>query len=233
MVPDQKPAHPAAARYLPFAVFMGFIGLEELIRFFIGRGFVTIAPELFLYLYPVKLVVVVGILYRYRRHYQELVWGDLTRFSVSLAAVVVGLLVFVLWVNLDWVVQTAPAGQGYNPLLLPPAVQVPMIVTRMIGAVLVVPVMEELFWRSFLVRYICDTDFEKIPLGHFTWPSFLITVVLFGFEHHLVLAGMVAGIFYNLLLYRTRSLAQCVLAHGVTNLALALYVLVRGRWDLW
>jgi len=224
---------PAMARYLPFAVFMAFIGLEELLRFLSGRGFITVSPDQLLYLYPVKVVVVVGILYRYRKQYQELVWRDLLRLPESLAVVMIGLLVFLLWINLDWAVPGVPSGQGYSPLLLPPALQLPMIVMRMIGAVLVVPVMEELFWRSFLLRYICDAHFEKVPLGHFTWASFVISSVLFGFEHHLVLAGIVAGIFYNLVLYETRSLAQCILAHAVTNFALALFVLISGRWDLW
>jgi len=220
----------ATARYLPFAAFMAFIGLEELLRFLSGRGLVTVSAEHLLYLYPVKIVVVVGILYKYRKQYYELVWRDLLRLTESLAVVMAGLLVFLLWINLDWVV---PGGQGYSPLLLPSALQLPMIIIRTIGAVLVVPVMEELFWRSFLLRYICDNHFEKVPLGHFTWASFVISSILFGFEHHLVLAGIVAGIFYNLVLYKTRSLAQCILSHAVTNFTLALFVLISARWDLW
>jgi CAAX prenyl protease-like protein len=99
--------------------------------------------------------------------------------------------------------------------------------------VLVVPLMEELFWRSFLLRYLIDQNFESVPVGSFTWPSFLVTTVLFGLEHHFLVAGMLAGAIYSLLLYRTRSLAQCVLAHAVTNLALAGYVLYTGNWYFW
>lgn len=229
----KKTDNPALVRWLPFAVFMGFIGLEELLRFFIGKGLIPLMPESLLYLYPVKVFVVVGILYTFRRHYTELVWRDLLKLPVSLAVTVVGLLVFLFWVNLDGFVQPTAAGHGYNPMLLPGSLQLPMILFRVFGAALVVPIMEELFWRSFLLRYIVDTDFEKVQPGHFTWTSFLITVVLFGFEHHLIVAGMVAGIIYNIILYRTRSLAQCVLAHSVTNLALAVFVLLYGRWDLW
>jgi hypothetical protein len=108
-----------------------------------------------------------------------------------------------------------------------------MVLFRMAGAVLIVPLMEELFWRSFLIRYIIDKNFENVPPGTFTWVSFLLTVVLFGFEHHYILAGMMAGVFYNLLLYRTRSLAQCVLSHAVTNLALGIYVVSTGKWQFW
>jgi CAAX prenyl protease-like protein len=105
--------------------------------------------------------------------------------------------------------------------------------SRLFGAALVVPVMEELFWRSFLIRYIVNSDFTKVPVGLFSWGSFAITVVLFGLEHHYLIAGMMAGIAYNLLLYRSRSLAHCILAHGVTNLVLGWYVLQTGAWHFW
>lgn len=93
--------------------------------------------------------------------------------------------------------------------------------------------MEELFWRSFLIRSIIARDFEKVPLGLFTWASFLLTVVLFVLEHTLIPAGIMAGLFYNLILYGTRSIAQCVLALAVTNLALAGYVLITRKWYFW
>ena len=54
---------------------------------------------------------------------------------------------------------------------------------RVVGAVLVVPVMEELFWRSFLIRWLVNEDFRSVPVGTFTWSSFLITTAFFGLEH--------------------------------------------------
>jgi CAAX prenyl protease-like protein len=108
-----------------------------------------------------------------------------------------------------------------------------MIGARLAGAVLLVPVMEELFWRSFLIRYLIETDFSKVPIGQFTWASCIITVVLFGLEHNLILAGIMAGLAYNLLLYFTRSIFHCTLSHAVTNLLLGLYVLQTGNWHFW
>lgn len=108
-----------------------------------------------------------------------------------------------------------------------------MTAFRLFGAVLVVPVMEELFWRSFLIRYIITPDFTSVPVGCFSWPSFLIASVLFGFEHNLVVAGILAGIVYNLLLYCTRSLSSCIMAHSITNLALGVYVVNTGHWYFW
>lgn len=105
---------------------------------------------------------------------------------------------------------------------------------RLFGASIVVPVMEELFWRSFLIRWIINPeDFKNIPLGTFTLSSFAITVVLFGLEHHLWLAGMVAGAIYNGVLYKTRGLWPCVIAHAVTNLTLGIHVLITQEWQWW
>lgn len=213
---------------------MGFIGLDEFIRFLAGQGFFPLDATTLYYLYPIKVLIVGSLLYLFREHYHELSFKNLTSLQATLAACGVGLLVFALWVRMDWALTVAAAPQGFNPTLLPGRItQIIMVLFRMAGAVLIVPLMEELFWRSFLIRYIIDKRFENVPLGTFTWASFLLTVVLFGFEHHYILAGILAGVFYNLLLYRTRSLAQCVLSHAVTNLALGIYVVSTGKWQFW
>ena len=226
--------NPARTRYLPFAIFMVFIGLDQVAGFLIDRGFIGLAPTALYYLYPVKVIVVAGILYRYRYTYSELTLKDLSKIPTTVAVCAMGLLVFLLWIQMDWTIGAAGPPRGFNLLLLPEGpIRIVMALFRVFGAVLVVPLMEELFWRSFLLRYIIHKDFEKVQLGTFTWPSCLTTVLLFGLEHDFILAGMMAGAAYNLILYRTRSLAQCVLAHAVTNLALAVYVVVAGKWQFW
>jgi CAAX prenyl protease-like protein len=226
--------NPARCRYLPFALFMAFIGLDEIIRLFSKYGFITLGETTLYYLYPLKVLVVACLLYRYRREYQELKLKDLSKFSTTFAVCVAGLLVFFLWIHMDWTLGVAEKPRGFNPTLLPGGwVRVVMTMFRVGGAVLVVPLMEELFWRSFLIRYIIDVNFLKVPVGTFNRASFLLTVALFGFEHNYMLAGMIAGIFYNLILYRTKSISNCVLAHAVTNMALALYVLSTGKWQFW
>jgi uncharacterized protein len=213
---------------------MGFIGLDELLRFLADQGFFTLEAATLQYLYPIKALTVGCLLYRFRKQYHELSFKDLANLPATLAAGAVGLLVFVLWIRMDWTLGAAGVPQGFNPALMPGQnVQFAMTFFRIAGATLVVPLMEELFWRSFLIRYIIDKNFDTIPVGAFTWASFLITIVLFGLEHNYILAGIMAGIIYNLLLYRSRSLAQCVLAHAVTNLALAVYVVTTGKWQFW
>ena len=230
----QRGFSPASCRYLPFVVFMGFIGLDECIRFLAGQGLFKLEATTLYYLYPLKALTVGGILFLFRKNYSELSIKDLANIPQTLAACGVGLLVFVLWIMMDWTLGIGGTPQGFNPLNLPGRnTQIVLTAFRIAGAVLVVPLMEELFWRSFLIRYIIDKNFDTIRIGTFTWASFLITVVLFGLEHNYILAGIMAGIFYNLLLYKSRSLIQCVAAHAVTNLALAVYVILTGKWQFW
>ena len=104
---------------------------------------------------------------------------------------------------------------------------------RLAGAVLVVPVMEELFWRSFLLRYLINPDFKKVTLGTFSWFSFISVALLFGLEHHRWIQGIFAGFMYTALIINQKSLRGCVIAHGVTNLGLGLYVLATQNWMFW
>jgi CAAX prenyl protease-like protein len=106
---------------------------------------------------------------------------------------------------------------------------------RMIVACTAVPVAEELFWRAFLLRALIDWhDFERVPLGTFTWVSFLGTSVISTLQHPdnwgvSILSWMV----FNAVFYWTRSILCLVLLHGFTNLVLYLIVLRVGDWSFW
>ncbi|GAB6059631.1 CAAX prenyl protease-related protein [Desulfonatronum parangueonense] len=221
-------------RILPFALFMVIIGLEEGLRFLDSRGWLDLQDFTFDLLYPLRpLVALIALLLLYRA-YTELRWADLARLGHTLFSIILGLVVFVLWIHMDWTFGAVSEPPGFNPNVFSEgAYRWSMIAVRVAGAVLVVPIMEELFWRSFLLRYITNPSFSKVPLGTFTWPSLLISSLLFGLAHHFILAGIMAGLAYAWLLYRTKSLAQCILAHAVTNLALALYVMHSGQWYFW
>ena len=224
----------AWVRIVPFAVFMLFIGIQQAAQWGIDKGYGGITDSHLLYLYPLKVIVVGLLLLFLFRYYNEVNLRELFDASSTLLSIVAGLLVFILWINMDWPFATFGEGQGFNPTLVEDqAVRSFLIVMRIAGAALLVPVMEELFWRSFLLRYIIDSDFERVKIGTYTLGSFVIGSVLFGLEHNLILAGIVAGAIYSLLLYKTKSLSQCIVAHGVTNLALGVYVLMTQNWKFW
>lgn len=207
------------AYILPFAAYI--------ILSLVGNSF----PDGNLYHYPIKTIIVGIILFYFRREYAELF--DSIQSSAVIRSILVGVFVFVIWI--------APEGlypqlgySEFNPTLVESGyLKNSLILFRILGAVLIVPVFEELFWRSFLVRWIIKSDFKTIKIGDFTPLSFIITSLLFGIEHHRWLVGILAGMLYNWLLYRERKLLPCVLAHAITNLLLAIYVLFTAQWSFW
>jgi CAAX prenyl protease-like protein len=208
-------AHPAVPYVLPVAV---FLLLTELARWI---------PNSQLWLYPLKTVLAGVLLLWFRHTYTEI------KVEPSFLALAVGVLVFVLWVPLYGSYLLLSEPEVTNPYELAGQAALPWIGMRLFGSVGVVPVIEELFWRSFLLRYLIHPDFRQVPLGTFTWPSLVIAAVLFGIGHNQWFAGIVAGVLYSLLLYRTKSLFACILAHAVTNLLLGLYVLHTQQWQYW
>lgn len=204
---------------IPFAI---FIGLS-----LIGSQF----ENGIYFMYPIKTIAVAVSLFIYRKHYVELF--QKIRISSIFIAMVIGLMVFLIWVLPEGLYPTLGTSQ-FNPFVFENKLWIIFLIAfRFIGAVLVVPIFEELFWRSFLIRWIIDQDFRKVPLGQFTWLSFILVVVFFGLEHHQWLVGMVAGAIYNGLLYHHKNLWSCIIAHGVTNLALGIYVLMTQQWGFW
>jgi CAAX prenyl protease-like protein len=92
---------------------------------------------------------------------------------------------------------------------------------------------EELAFRGYLIRKLIARDFEDIPLGQFTWLSFLLSSVLFGLLHGRWVAGILAGMGFAFALYRRGKLGDAVAAHMTTNALIAAYVLVCQEWSLW
>ena len=101
------------------------------------------------------------------------------------------------------------------------------------GLVVLVPIFEELFWRSFLIRWLVDDDFTRVPIGKVTPVAAVISAVIFGAVHPEWLPGVLTGLAWAWLLRHTRSLTACVVSHATANLALGLYVLATGDWKFW
>jgi CAAX prenyl protease-like protein len=150
----------------------------------------------------------------------------------ALVALAAGVVVLLLWISLDAPWMIVGSNTGYDPRVNG-QVDWPLAMIRIAGAALVVPVMEELFWRSFLMRWIEASDFQSIDPSQLGIKSFAITIVLFGFEHNLWLAGMVAGAVYGWLYWRYRSLWPPIIAHAVTNGLLGIWVVATGNWWFW
>jgi len=219
---------PAFVRILPFAVFIGFLLLEELLSM-LG---VTVTDAR--WLYPVKTAVVGGLLAYFWKEYGELRSSKAHPIWMWLAAPLVGVLVFALWVNLDqgWM-NLGGDSTGYDPRDASGAIEWPLATIRILGAALVVPLMEELFWRSFLMRWIDSKEFLSVSPLAVTMRAMLVSSLIFGVEHTLWFAGIVAGLAYAWLYRASGNLWPAIIAHSITNGILGLWVLRTGSWQFW
>jgi uncharacterized protein len=221
--------NPIAARALPFVVFVVLTFVQ---------GYVPAPGQYWLYL--AKVIVAGWFLWLARRAIPELSW------KISWEAGLVGVAVFVLWVGLDpllvqlgWA-QSYPklnfGGSSWNPVASfgeKSLAALFFIVLRLAASSLLVPMLEEVFFRSFLYRYIEKPDFLSVSLRHFSGRALLITSVIFGLEHREWLAGILAGAAYQGLVWRKGRLGDAITAHALTNLLLGAWVVWKGAWHFW
>lgn len=148
-----------------------------------------------------------------------------------------GLLAFAVWVCPQVVFHAAArTTDGFDPTPLAnrPGLYGAVLAGRLLRLIVVVPLVEEILWRGFLLRFLVREDFERAPF-RFTPFSFGVVCVLFVLEHARVdwAGAAVTAVLYNLVAIRTQSLGACVLAHAVTNGLLGAYILVTRQWGFW
>lgn len=215
----------AWARILPFITYVAFIVVGDVLER------LGVRADALRWLYAVKIGAVVLVMSLFWKEYAELRIGSL-RPAQLLAAVGAGVLVLALWIHLDAPWMSIGSASGFDPRS-DGGLDWPLVIVRIAGAALVVPLMEELFWRSFLMRWIVAADFQSVDPSQVKLKSFVITAALFGFEHNLWLAGVVAGVAYGVLYLRHRTIWSPILAHAVTNGLLGAWVVATGHWNYW
>jgi CAAX prenyl protease-like protein len=187
------------------------------------------------WLYAVRVAVTAAILLWFWRDYHELRGhagaGLLQHVALATSG---GVLVFALWIlpYPAWAVLQG-GGQGFTPVFADGSMDWGLAIIRLCGVVLVVPVMEELFFRSFLMRWLENRHFMAQDPAQVSAFAFMATAVLFAVEHQLWLAGLLAGLIYGGLYCWTRRLWVSVLAHAVTNGLLGLWVIHARAWHYW
>src|SRR5579883_257666 len=212
---------PEAARFIPFGAFVLLTVLQE-----------QFGPHSIYWFYTVKTVVGAWLVWESRPFVQEMRW------RVSWEAVTIGILVCVIWVGLDgfyprlakldphWTPNKhfgpgSAAGWFYNTV-------------HLLGSSIVVPPLEEVFYRSFLYRYFVMVNFLTMPLGQFHALSFVVTSCIFGLLHpDRWVAGILCGLAYQWLVVRKDRLGDAMTAHGITNFLLGVWVIWRHDWSFW
>jgi uncharacterized protein len=188
----------AWVRVLPFALFIALLALRGQAQSWLPAGW---DPR---WIYAVQTALVAAVLLALRRDYGELVRQLAPTTRQAITAVAVGLVVFVLWITLDapWMVLGQPSA-SFTPVDAQGNVDWALVAFRVAGAALVVPVMEELFWRSFVMRWVDDPQFERVAPGAVSMKAVTVSTFLFVLAHTQWLAAAIAGLAYALLYMRT------------------------------
>ncbi len=215
-------------RIAPFVLFMALLALRGAAP---ADGTWGFDPR---WLYAVSVLAVGGLLLWFWREYGELAWQTLPDAREAALAVAAGLLVFVLWIHLDapWMV-IGEASADFKPVTAAGTIDWPLVAVRLVGAALLVPVMEELFWRSFLMRWIAQPVFQGVDPRRAGVKAIVLSTFVFTLAHTLWLAAAIAGLVYALLYVRTGKLWVPVIAHAVTNGALGAWVVTTRQWQFW
>jgi len=218
------PPRATAAYIAPLLVYVGLMALEQ------AAG---LPLQVF---YPLRCAASAAVLLALSRPLLAL------RPTRLLASAALGLAVFLLWIGPDLVFGYRHHWLFENPIFgvaassAPPALRasVAFCTVRALGCTLLVPVIEELFWRGWLMRWLIGRNFLEVPLGAYNPLAFWAVAVLFALEHGSYWeVGLIAGVLYNWWMVRTRSLADCMVAHAVTNGLLSVYVLAASQWQYW
>lgn len=216
----------AAAPYvLPFIVFMAFLAVQ---RF-------NPAPPV--WDSGIRILVLGAVLVIFSRRQIDL------GMSRPFWTVVVGIGVFALWITPDllfpsyrnfWLFNNGLVGSAQTSLSEASRHDPLLLTLRFVRAVALVPILEELFWRGFLMRWLINPKFEEVPLGAWTPIAFWFTALLFASEHGPYWdVGLLAGVVYNWWIVRTRRLGDLIWAHAITNACLSAYVIITHRWEYW
>lgn len=221
----------AFPRILPFALFMVFVAVSSVLP-----PPVPVAPGEpdSRWVYGARAIVAGAAVLLLWSRFVELRFGPPLRLGDWALATASGIAVLVIWVWLDegWVTFTLTA--GFDPRVFgSEEIHWPITALRLLGLAVVVPVIEELFWRSFLMRWLEKQNFLVVDPASVGLRALLISSALFALEHSQWLAGFIAGIVYGWLYMRTGKLWVPVIAHAVTNGMLGVYILHTQDFRFW
>ncbi len=217
--------HPSAVYIAPFACFLGLLYLADTLHLNA------------IWEPPVRIVVLGFVCW--------LCWPrDFTLtplYWVNSTAVAV--LVFLLWIAPEVLYPSyrsllpfnnAVVGHVHSSLSPSLVANGWVLFWRSARAILIVPIVEELFWRGWLMRWLISPQFESVPLGKYALAAFWLVAIFFAVEHGPYWdVGLLTGIVYNWWMVKTKSLADCVWMHAVTNACLSVYVISSGQWQYW
>lgn len=215
-----------AARIVPFALYLLFLVLGQVVPW--ARLGIDAR-----WLYALQISCVAASLAWFAREYGEFAGGDPASRRHWLGSIALGVAVFLAWIGLAQGVFVLGDSPGFDPRRADGSLDWLLAGIRLFGAAVIVPPMEELFWRSYLMRLLDRRDFPNLDPRRVSTSALLLSSIGFGFEHNLWAAGILAGLAYGGLYRWSGSLWTATLAHALTNLLLGVHVLRSGSWQFW
>ncbi len=218
------PTSPALVRAAPFAAFVAALALRAFME-----GSSALDAR---WLYAVQVVAPLALLFAWRHRYAELCQAIAP--LPCLAAVAAGGAMFWAWIHgtQPWMMLGSGAA-SFAPQDGQGVLRWDLIGMRLCGAVLVVPLMEEIFWRSFLMRWIDRRDFLPMAPQRASLAALGASSAVFALAHPLWLAGLAAGLLYGTIYRISGNLWYAIIAHATTNLALGAWVIQQRAWNFW
>ena len=189
------------------------------------------APELLLY--PLQVVACAVYIWTVRRGVD---WRAPLRYCFL--GVLFGLIGISVWL-LPYLAGWIPNEGGFEPELVFGENETAVVASyffRFARAVLIVPIVEEFFWRGYLMRWCIDRDFpQNVPLGQGSWFSYAVVTAAFMIAHNPVdyAGAFVYGTLAFLLVVKTRCLLPVLLMHAVANLVMGICAVTLKLPQLW
>lgn len=225
--------YPGRVRIVPFIIFVLLTAAQG-----------EFSPASAYWFYLAKTIAGLGMILALRPLIAEMRW------VFSWPAVLVGVAVFAAWVGItgEWATQSelwVKVGLSHAPKIPAPAwnpneqfgdrsaLAWLFISVRILGSTFIVPPIEEVFYRSFIYRYIAKHDFMAVPMNRFFPIPFLATAGVFGLAHNEWIAGILCGAAFQWLVIRNGKLGEAMTAHAITNFLLGVWVVWRGAWNFW
>jgi exosortase E/protease (VPEID-CTERM system) len=181
----------------------------------------------FFWFYPLPVLAAIGGLLQIRAEMRGL------KLTFTRAPFFLAVATFLVWLYL-----VAPDPQAAEVIQIslfaaPFPVIVVWLLARLLGAVIIVPLVEELAFRGTFNAML----YARLR-SHWTGAAaqagaIALTAVFFGLVHSNVLAGTIAGLAFGLARWRRNDLGDAILCHGLTNLMLSFYILLTGEWSYW
>jgi uncharacterized protein len=213
-------SNPLLARVVPYVVFVILTCCQ-------GR----LGASSAYWFYFAKTLVGLWLIHEMWPHVSEARW------AFSWEAIAIGILIFIMWVGINpyyyHFIKTPSTGNPADVFGKNSSLAWFFDIVHILGMTLVVPPIEEAFYRSFLYRYFASPNFMVVPMNRFLPLPFFATAIIFGFSHNEWLAGILCGAAYQWLVIRKNRLGDAMTAHAITNLLLGIYIVWKPAWNFW